>query len=264
MMGWEYLWILAAVSALFSAAGFYKYIYFISVGYGLAVAGIGAALLLLFGGSMAPAGFVLCALLVLYGARLSGFLLYRESRIAAYRDVLGKAENHEHKIPLWLKPALWLNVALLYVLQTGPVFYRLYNRAPDGLSVWIGAALMALGLSVETLADIEKNSQKKTRPDMVAMRGLYRIVRCPNYLGEILFWTGVFISGFGALNSIGQWVFAAGGYIGIVMIMFSGAARLEKRQEKQYGSLSEYRNYADSTPIILPLVPLYHIAKKDS
>ena len=49
-MGWEYLWILLIVSAVLCAVGFHKYVYFLSIGYGFAVAGIGAALMILFGG----------------------------------------------------------------------------------------------------------------------------------------------------------------------------------------------------------------------
>ena len=41
--------------------------------------------------------------------------------------------------------------------------------------------------------------------------------------------------------------------------MFSGAKRVEKRHMKNYGHLKAYREYADKTPILLPLVPLYHL-----
>ena len=36
-MGWEYLWILAVVSAALCAVGFYKFVYFLSIGYGFAL-----------------------------------------------------------------------------------------------------------------------------------------------------------------------------------------------------------------------------------
>lgn len=48
----------------------------------------------------------------------------------------------------------------------------------------------------------------------------------------------------------------------IKYIMFDGAKRMEKRQMKQYGSEPAYREYADNTPIILPLLPIYHLNKK--
>ena len=44
--------------------------------------------------------------------------------------------------------------------------------------------------------------------------------------------------------------------------MFNGAERMEKRQMKQYGDKEEYNAYADRTPIILPLLPIYHLNKK--
>ncbi len=98
---------------------------------------------------------------------------------------------------------------------------------------------------------------------MVATQGLYKLVRCPNYLGEITFWTGVFIAGLTTYRGLGQWIFAIVAYVAIVYIMFNGAQRMEKRQMKQYGQLPEYNEYADKTPIILPFVPLYHLNKKE-
>ena len=48
----------------------------------------------------------------------------------------------------------------------------------------------------------------------------------------------------------------------IIYIMFNGAQRLEKRQMGRYGDNKEYNDYADKTPIIIPLVPIYHLNKK--
>ena len=41
-------WIMLLVALIFSSIGFKKYVWFISLGYGFAVAAIGAALLILF------------------------------------------------------------------------------------------------------------------------------------------------------------------------------------------------------------------------
>ena len=91
--------------------------------------------------------------------------------------------------------------------------------------------------------------------------GLYRLVRCPNYLGEMVFWTGVLVSGIDALQGVGQWVMALIGYVGIVFVMFSGARRLEIRQNKNYGKDPEYQQYVKTVPILLPFIPLYSVEK---
>ena len=80
--------------------------------------------------------------------------------------------------------------------------------------MWYGIIICIGGIVLETIADNQKSAQKKERPDMVATKGLYKMVRCPNYLGEMIFWTGVLISGIGAVSGW-QWVVVAIGYIGI-------------------------------------------------
>ena len=52
---------------------------------------------------------------------------------------------------------------------------------------------------------------------------------------------------------------AAAGYVCIVMVMFNGAQRLEKRQNGRYGEKKEYQEYVSRTPILIPLIPLYHL-----
>ena len=51
------------------------------------------------------------------------------------------------------------------------------------------------------------------------------------------------------------------GYALIIWVMFSGARRLEIRQDKNYGNDPEYQKYVCTVPIILPFVPLYSVKK---
>ena len=49
--------------------------------------------------------------------------------------------------------------------------------------------------------------------------------------------------------------------MGIIFVMFSGARRLELRQDKNYGGDPEYQAYVKSVPILLPFVPIYSVKK---
>ncbi len=257
------MWILLVVSAVLCCVGFYKFVYFLSIGYGFAVAGEGVviAILALSRGTWTAALLVQCALFVVYGARLSGFLLVREIKSASYRKTLNS--QTDKPMPIFVKAVIWVFVSALYVAQVSPVYYRAQLPAAGrigSVSTWIGAAIMLLGIVLESLADKQKSAAKQRRPDMVAMDGLYKLCRCPNYLGEIIFWTGVLVSGVTVLRGW-QWLIALVGYVCIVYIMFNGAQRLEKRQNKNYGSKKEYRAYVAKTPILIPFVPLYHLTK---
>jgi steroid 5-alpha reductase family enzyme len=148
------------------------------------------------------------------------------------------------------------------VAQTAPVSFRMFNGGAVSGCMWVGIVICLLAIGIEALADKQKSAQKAARPDMVAKDGLYKIVRCPNYFGEILFWTGLTISSLDTLRGAGQWITVLVAYVCIVFIMFNGAQRLEKRQMKRYGGNAEYKAYADATPIILPLVPIYHLNKQ--
>ncbi len=269
-MPWGLLGILFCVCAVMCAVGFYKFVYFLSIGYGFAVAGGGIAIFVMYlvNPTATPLFIVLLQLVlfIAYGARLSGFLLARELKNASYRktDVAKSTldKKSEKKMPVFVLFTIWIMVSVLYVAQVSPMLFRIVNNSTDIVLPLIGIAVSVFGIILESVADSQKSAQKKVRPDMVATKGLYRIVRCPNYLGEIIFWTGVFVSGISTYATVGQWITAIIAYICIVYIMFNGAQRLEKRQMKRYGDNEEYNTYADKTPIIIPLLPIYHLNKK--
>ena len=266
MWNWGHLGIFFALSLLVCLCGFKKYVYFMSIGYGFSVAVIGVAMAVMSIMGVYPAAgiahYLQFALFVIYGFRLSGFLLIREIKNASYRKTLEEATGDESKMPIFVKFFMWIFMGVLYVAQTSGVAFRLFNGAEGTVCQWIGIGISAFGIILEAIADQQKSKQKAERPDMVATKQLYKIVRCPNYFGEILFWTGVTVSALDILQGVGQWITAIIAYILIVFIMFNGAQRLEKRQMARYGNNEEYKTYADKTPIIIPLLPVYHLNKQ--
>ena len=258
-MGFEKLFIVLLVCLAACSFGFIKYVYFISIGYGFAVAAGAAATAILFAKRVDAIALVQMALYICYGVRLSGFLLLREMKSAAYRKTLKTVTNDDRSLPV--KLMIWLSVAILYTMQVSAMFYRLYNGPETSVLTIAGIAVSIAGLLLEAEADRQKSAQKKENPSSVAMKGLYRFVRCPNYLGEVIFWTGVFI---GSLSvTVGaQRVLPLLAWVMIVLIMCNSAQRLEKRQMQRYKDDRAYKRYADSTPILVPFVPLYHFNKQ--
>ncbi len=247
---------LLIVALVLCSIGFKRFVWFMSVGYGFAIAGIGVALLVIYHDVVTIWEVIMCLLMVVYGIRLGGFLLARELKNKNYKKVLDAQTSSS--IPIFVKIVMWLCMGCLYVCQTSPVTYRLDNGAAGGTMAIVGAVIMACGIILEALSDKQKSAAKAVNPNRFCDSGLFKFVRCPNYLGEMIFWTGIFLSGFGAYQGL-QWVFSFIGWIMIIYIMISGARRLELRQNKNYGDDPEYQKYVTTVPLIIPFVPLYSL-----
>ena len=254
-------WILFAVCMIVSSIGFKNYVWFISLGYGFSIAAEGLAMLVMYRNGLSLGTILCCLLFILYGCRLGGYLAYREFKMTSYAKNM-KGEIKDGKtVPMGVKIAIWVTCAVLYVTQIAGVFYRLHNGSGTNAWTYVGAVIMLCGVILESAADIQKNQAKKINSRRFVDTGLYRIVRCPNYLGEMIFWTGVLVSGIGAVSGLGQWIVVLTGYFGIIFVMFSGARRLEIRQNKNYGNDPEYQKYVKTVPILLPFIPLYSVEK---
>lgn len=262
MINWTLIGILFAVALVCCAMGFKRFVWFMSIGYGYAVAGIAVAALVYGAATQAMTVPLAVALLVCaaYGVRLGTFLLKRETGNKAYKKVLDAKVGKEP--PIFVKVIMWLAMGVIYIAETAGLHFRLSNGTGDDWVLWLGIVIMAAGAVIEGLADKQKSSQKAKRPDMVANEGLFKFMRCPNYFGEILFWTGVFVSGVTAYQGAAQWIIAVLGYVCIVAIMVDGAKRMEKGHMSRYGQNPEYQAYAGKTPILFPFIPLYHLNKQ--
>ncbi len=241
--------------------GFKKYVWFISLGYGFSISIIGLTLLILYKDNLNMSNIISSIVLIAYGLRLGGYLAIRELKSTSYNKKMKKEISDGSNMTFIVKVMLWISCALLYVLMTSPIIYRYVNN--DGMDTVfiIGIIISIIGIVIESLSDFQKSKSKKKNPSRFCDSGLFRVVRCPNYLGELIIWLGVFVTGFSTLTSIGQWTVAIIGFIGIIYIMFSGARRLELRQDRTYGNDVEYQKYIKKTPIIIPFLPLYSVKK---
>ena len=73
-------WILFVVAMVISSVGFKRFVWFISIGYGFSVAGVGLTMIVLFFKDLSVATLVMNLLFTVYGCRLGGYLLIRERR----------------------------------------------------------------------------------------------------------------------------------------------------------------------------------------
>ena len=78
------LWLLFSAALIISVIGFKNYVWFISLGYGFSIAGEGLLMLVLFRNGLDLGTVLCCAMFVLYGCRLGGYLAYREFKSTAY------------------------------------------------------------------------------------------------------------------------------------------------------------------------------------
>jgi steroid 5-alpha reductase family enzyme len=252
-----------AIALVVSAVGFYRVVYFISVGYAFSIVGMAAALVVAQWAGLRLASLVQIALLLAWGLRLGIYLVRREWQ-ASYRATAESMHGMSSGLGLLVKVAIWVGVSVLYVALFAPALFAAMSGAPPAWAAatqWLGLLIMAGGLLIETVGDRQKSAAKALDAGRFVDSGLYARVRFPSYLGEITFWVGNFVAGFGFYAGFAHWLLAALGLVCLVLIMLGSTKRLEAAQDARYGSDDAYRAYVASTPILLPMVPIYSFRK---
>ena len=253
--------LLFGLALLISSIGFYRVVYFISIGYAFSIVAMALATAVMLRQNLTWASVLQNLLLIVWGLRLGLYLVRRESR-SSYRREL--EDTHERSAGMsWLQKALiWVSVSALYVLMFSPSLFSLTatSRAPGALTTAVqslGLLLMGGGLLLEAVADKQKSDFKAHTPGRFCDVGLYRWARCPNYLGEITFWIGNWVVGLLFYTSLLGWIASSIGLVCIVLIMIGSTKRLESSQDARYGHLPEYQEYIRSVPVLFPFVPIY-------
>ncbi|MBN8217567.1 MAG: DUF1295 domain-containing protein [Spirochaetes bacterium] len=258
----EWPWFFALTLAI-SATGFIRLVYFVSIGYAFSITALAVLAGALFYRQLGPLAWAHLGLLALYGVRLGTFLVSRE-RSPSYQTELDEVQRRNRKMSIFTRFGIWISVALLYLCMFSPGLLRAHALAqgraePLPWLTILGLAVMAGGLGLEGLADFQKSRFKKTAPKRFCDRGLFRLVRCPNYLGEITIWSGSLLAGISAWNHPLQAVPGILGTICIVLIMMGSTKRLETKQDARYGSDPEYQAYVKKVPVLFPFLPIYSL-----
>ena len=257
---WEYLATALIICLSLSALGFKRVEYFVSLGYAASIAAQALIMPLLYRDTLRDWVLVQSALLLAYGLRLGTFLARRE-RTASFQKERVENATRGVKLRSLMKLAIWVSVSVLYVLMFLPALLTMSAQAA-GLSLpsaAVGVALMVLGMGLEACADWQKSCFKQKHPARFCDVGLYRMVRFPNYFGEMVFWLGVWISAVSAYEGPLAWVFGGIGFVCIELVMLGASRRLELKQTSRYGADTGYQAYARRTPVLFPLLPLYSL-----
>ncbi|MGL4647850.1 MAG: DUF1295 domain-containing protein, partial [Caldilineaceae bacterium] len=192
---WLALAALFALALVMSSLGFYRVVYFISIGYAFSIVAMAIALAAVGGASLTLASWMQVALLAAWGLRLGLFLVQREWK-TAYRVQAQEMHGAAAGLAMGIKVAIWVGVSLLYTALFAPaLFVATATNVQSSMTIalqWLGLLIMAVGLLLEALADAQKSAAKAAAPGRFVDSGLFGWVRCPNYLGEILFWVGNF------------------------------------------------------------------------
>jgi steroid 5-alpha reductase family enzyme len=254
-----------AIALVVSASGFYRVVYFVSIGYAFSVSAMALAAMLLWSSTLSAGTLLQGLALTAYGLRLGGYVVARE-RAIAYENEREDVKARGAGVGLGKKSLIWPAVSLLYVMMVSPLVLNLEAGVGPGsplsqrLVLWSGLVVMITGLLLEAVADLQKSRFKRASPNRFCDVGLYRWVRCPNYLGEIVFWLGNWAAGLGAYAGAWQAVVPFLGLVAIVLIMIGSTKRLEKKQQDRYGDRPDFQEYVRTVPILFPWVPVYSLS----
>ena len=194
---------------------------------------------------------IVSLLVVIWALRLSSFLYLRIHRAGkdGRFDRL-KTSPIRFLVP-WTIQGLWVFLTMIVVI----VINSQAEPAPE-LGIWdaIGLLIWLLGFSIEVIADNQKsafNANSENQGKWIDS-GLWSYSRHPNYLGEIMLWTGIACFGISCFSGMERLAWISPIFIYLLLTKISGVPILDRRGLEKWGDQPEYHKYRDETPTLLP------------
>jgi steroid 5-alpha reductase family enzyme len=230
----------------------------------MSVAGLCILLLVLRYPDLKLSNYLQTLLVFTWGFRLGYYLIKRESN-ANYNSRVRDQTDSSQELKIPVKAGIWFSVSFMYICMFSPVVFTLQQSLSSQIVTLIitasGLLIMAAGTVIEAVADSQKVRFKEKNPKTFCSTGLYSWVRCPNYLGEILVWTGNYVCALSYCSTWWQWTLATLGVVSIVLVMMGSTKRQEKKQSETYDKDPAFRKYEKSVPVLFPWVPVYSLQK---
>ena len=152
----------------------------------------------------------------------------------------------------WTLQGLWVFVTMLPTLMLN----ESDRRQPIKTQDWIGWGMWAVGMAFEVIADYQK-SQFRADPDNKGKfinTGLWSLSRHPNYFGEILLWSGLYISASSVFRGHQYLAVLSPIFVYLLITRVSGVPMLEQAGIEKWGHTQEYQDYLKNTPSLVPFL----------
>ena len=214
------------------------------------VAGLG----LIFAHQSGSAGwhhYALVAAVGVWGLRLGSFLVKRVHK--AGKD--GRFDEIKMSFPRFLMA--WTVQALWIFTTAFPVWVILASGRPSTVDLWVqlGMGLWLVGFLVEVTADRQKSAFRARNPegDQWIDEGLWAMAQHPNYFGEILLWTGIFVTGIGFYQGMEWLAVISPLFVFGLLTKGSGIPLLQERAQRRWGDRPAFQRYLAETNLLVPL-----------
>jgi steroid 5-alpha reductase family enzyme len=240
--------VLLIEAAVICSIVFRNFAYVFNYGYATSVIVLNATVLVVRGPDLA--GALVCGLLIAYGVRLWLFTFLRY-RSVAYADTRASLVDIDAQLPGFVKGFVYTQTV---TLMTFHALTSCNVTSRGELSPWViaGAALIALGIVVETGADLQKQRAKAAEPGRFVSTGLFGRTRHPNYLGEIVFQLGIIVAGVGAAAEWFGYLAQVLGPLYIIALMVTMVMRGERTKRARYRGTEGYAAYESRSGALFP------------
>ena len=188
----------------------------------------------------------------LWAARLGTYLFSRVMESGEDRRFRKAKNSFSHFWFFWTMQGLWVWITLL------PTMILNFKQEDKELNYrdYLGFAIFATGFLIEATADYQKSKFRSdpANKDKFVNTGLWSISRHPNYLGEILIWSGLFLPASNVME--GNEFFSALSplFVTFLLTKVSGIPMLERYADKKWGALAEYQRYKQRTAKLFPFI----------
>ena len=192
---------------------------------------------------------IISFLIITWALRLGFFLFLRickEGEDKRFKFIKPSATRF---FMTWTLQGMWVSVCSLSALTA--------MSSPTGVVVngmlFIGISIFIFGLLLEIIADYQK-TQFRNQPENKGhfiSSGLWAYSRHPNYVGEIVLWTGVSVMSFSSLSGVQYIALISPIFTYLLIVYVSGVRILEASGEKRWGHLKSYQEYLKNTPSLL-------------
>jgi len=201
-------------------------------------------------GTREPGSLLLAAMVCVWALRLGSFLFIRILQDGADSRFEKIKPDAARFFMTWTLQGLWVFVTFAAGLAA------LTSGEPHPLDAWAlaGGLMWVLGFMIEVTADRQKRrfrSIAANREKFIQL-GLWRWSRHPNYLGEILLWSGVAVVAFPVLSGWQYLTLVSPLFVYLLLTQVSGVVLLEAKARRRWGEDPDYQEYLRRTPVLWP------------